>query len=164
MSPKLRRFGQRAALGFCALVGLMLAVHVAVRLGCRIEAPAVTVPNGDVRREGAVRRFGASFVIQRPGLLQVHLRGDPVAIGYAHARLLYPEMVENEGVLLESFREAVPTPLLRYALLDLAQVRYRNVAQRLLRRSARRDRGGRTRVRSRSVPRRVSDLPALLRT
>jgi isopenicillin-N N-acyltransferase-like protein len=128
MSAKLRRFGKRAALGFCALVGLVLAGHVAVRLGCRIEAPAVAVPNGDVRREGAVRRFNASFVIQRPGLLEVHLRGDPVAIGYAQARLLYPEMVENEGVLLQSFREAVPTPLLRYALLDLAQVRYRNVA------------------------------------
>jgi len=128
MSPRLRGLGKRVALALAAVLGLSLVAHWAIRLGCRIEPPAVAIAPGEVRREGAVRRFGESFVVQRPALLEVHLRGDPSAIGYAQAKLLYPEMVENEGVLLGSFREAVPTALLRTALLDLAQLRYRNVA------------------------------------
>lgn len=128
MSPRLRRLGTRALLGLCALFGLLIAVHVVVRRSCRIEAPVVRVPEGRYSRGTGVRSFEASFVLNRRGLLEVHLRGDPIEIGYAQARLLYPEMVENEGVLFDSFREAVPTSLLRYALLDLAQIRYRNVA------------------------------------
>lgn len=128
MSLKLRRLAVRLGLGLCALVALLLTAHFAVRWGCRIEAPVVAIPEGKYQSEPRLRRFGGSFVMQRAALLEVRLRGDPIAIGYAQARLLYPEMVENEGILLDSFREAVPSSLLRLALLDLAQVRYRNVA------------------------------------
>ena len=128
MSPKLRKWARRGALGLCLSVALVLFLHFAVRVACRIEAPLVVAPEGVLRSEGKARSFGASFVIERPPLLEVHLRGDPVAIGYAQAKLLYPWMVENEGVLLDAFREAVPTSVLRFALLDLAQLRYRNVA------------------------------------
>jgi isopenicillin-N N-acyltransferase like protein len=60
-------------------------------------------------------------------LLQVGLTGSPVEIGYGHARLLYPEMVENEGILLGRFKDQVPLRAARTLLMDLAQLRYRDV-------------------------------------
>jgi hypothetical protein len=66
-------------------------------------------------------------VFQRGKLLEVGLRGRPEQIGYRHARLLYPEMVENEGILLSRFEEQVSSGLARRALLDLAQLRYAHV-------------------------------------
>jgi hypothetical protein len=61
-------------------------------------------------------------------LYEAHLVGTPTEIGWAHSRLFYPEMVENEGVLLANFEQAVPAWPLRLLLLNLAQVRYRRIA------------------------------------
>ncbi|HLV65534.1 MAG TPA: C45 family peptidase, partial [Polyangiaceae bacterium] len=75
-----------------------------------------------------LRRLGTSFVVERERLLEVHLGGPPESIGSAHARLLYPEMVENEGVLLDRFRTAIPSGFLQALVLDLAQLRYRELS------------------------------------
>src|SRR5688572_23738830 len=93
--------------------------------------PAVTPRPGSVQKQGAIRRFGPSYVVDRGKLLEVHLSGSPENIGYSHARLLYPEMVENEGILLSRFREQVPNGFLRGLLLDLAQFRYQRVDRRM---------------------------------
>jgi hypothetical protein len=66
-------------------------------------------------------------VRQRGKILEVHLDGPPETIGYRHARLLYPQMVENEGVLLDLFRSTVSSTVARQVLLDLAQLRFRTV-------------------------------------
>jgi hypothetical protein len=121
------RFSRSIATSIVALVAGALVSHFGIAWWCRIEPPAVRVEPLSVARDGPVRRAGNSLVVERGGLLEVHLRGTPAEIGYSHARLLYPEMVENEGVLLEQFRAAVPNPILRTALLDLAQLRYRDV-------------------------------------
>jgi len=57
----------------------------------------------------------------------VHLSGTPDEIGWSHARLLRDEMVANEGVLLDELRRTVRPAPVRWLLLDLAQVRYRDV-------------------------------------
>ena len=62
-----------------------------------------------------------------PGIFEVHLSGTPESIGWAHARLLYPEMVENEGILFQNLDKAVPNRALRELLLDMAELRYRRV-------------------------------------
>jgi hypothetical protein len=74
-----------------------------------------------------LRRFEESYALSRGKILEVGLRGRPEQIGFEHARLLYPEMVQNEGILLGRFQEQVSNRLLRNVLLDLAELRYAHV-------------------------------------
>lgn len=114
------------ALGFIVLA--LLLTHWAVGYVARIAPPEIEPRGADaVRPRPGVRTLGASWVLERPGLFEVHLTGDPLEIGHAHARLLYPEMVENEGILLGHFERSVPSSVLRALLLDVAQLRYRDL-------------------------------------
>jgi hypothetical protein len=119
----------RYALVVLAALALSLGVfHVAVGRAARLLPPSVVVPQLEVEGEaGGLRRIGDAYARPVGSLLQVGLAGTPETIGYTHARLLYPEMVENEGVLLGRFRDQVPARVARSLLLDLAQLRYRNV-------------------------------------
>jgi isopenicillin-N N-acyltransferase-like protein len=109
---------------------LLCGGHYSLRALCRIEAPSVSPDRSEPQRpRPGLRTLGRSFVLERNGLYEAHLSGSPEQIGWAHARLFYPEMVENEGVLLSNFSKAVPSWPLRALLLDLAQLRYRHVAQ-----------------------------------
>lgn len=111
-----------------ALVALPLALHLGIGLAARLTPPPVHVPTGVVTTDhSGLRRFGAAYVKRRGRLLEVGLEGSPAEIGYAHARLLYPEMVHNEGVLLELFQNTVTVGAARVLLLDLAQLRFRTV-------------------------------------
>lgn len=125
------RFRRRV---LCALTGafvvclLVYSAHRMLRLFCRIPAPSIAVERVEpAHPEPRLRALGDSFVLERAGLFEAHLSGSPEQIGWAHARLFYPEMVENEGVLLSNFEKAVPTHALRALLLDLAQLRYRHI-------------------------------------
>ncbi|HEY3497298.1 MAG TPA: C45 family peptidase [Polyangiaceae bacterium] len=110
---------------FCLLP---FAAHFAIRLSVRLKPEAVTVPAGTVERAGPqLTRFADSYVLDRGGLLEVGLSGTPEAIGYSHSRLLYDRMVENEGVLQTQLAEQIPSFLARTLLIDLAQLRYREV-------------------------------------
>ncbi len=127
MSP-LKRLGKLGLLGSGLFLALGFGLHIAVGRAARLVPPKVTLPGLQVVTSASgVRHFGLSYVRRQASLLQVGLSGSPEDIGYAHARLLYPEMVENEGILLTRFKEQVPSQLLRSALLDLAQFRYRAV-------------------------------------
>jgi isopenicillin-N N-acyltransferase like protein len=110
-----------------ALSVLLALFHVAVGRAARLVPPSVIVPQLAVERAPGLRRFGHAYARQVGSILQVGLEGAPDTIGYSHARLLYPEMVENEGVLLGRFRDQVPARVVRSLLLDLAQLRYRGV-------------------------------------
>jgi hypothetical protein len=121
-------------LGF-ALGGLLLALlvfHVAVGRAARLVPPAFPLPTMQgSRASDSVRRYGPAYARPVGSILQVGLSGAPEIIGYSHARLLYPEMVENEGILLGRFKDQVPVPWARSFLLDLAQLRYRNVDRQM---------------------------------
>ena len=124
-----RRTAARIGLALALVAMLLVGGHAWVRHSGRMIPPAIQVSRVEpVRGADLVRRLGSSFVVDQRGVLEVHLEGTPSEIGWAHARLLYPEMVENEGVLLENFEKAVPSWPLRTLLLDLAQLRYRNLA------------------------------------
>jgi hypothetical protein len=117
-------------LGF-VLGGLLLALlvfHVAVGRAARLVPPSFALPmmQPSLASE-SVRRYGPAYARPVGSILQVGLSGAPEIIGYSHARLLYPEMVENEGILLGRFKDQVPVRWARSFLLDLAQLRYRNV-------------------------------------
>lgn len=134
MKSRLKTWSLRAFYCICALALALFAAHLGVRSWSRLEPPALALPRAGAARDSsgqapgsAVRRLGSSYAVARGKLLEVGLRGSPEAIGYRHARLLYDRMVDNEGVLLRRFTEFVPSSLARSALLDLAQLRYRNV-------------------------------------
>jgi hypothetical protein len=117
-------------LGFLVLA--LLAFHFAVGRAARLVPPNVTLPPTQVSRTpDGLRRFDHAYAKSVGSLLQVGLEGTPETIGYSHARLLYPEMVENEGVLLGRFKDQVRMGWARSFLLDLAQLRYRNVDRQM---------------------------------
>src|SRR5688572_16988937 len=112
-----------------AVLMLPVVIHLAVTWSARPTPPSVELPSYELERSDGITRFGGSWLRERGPLLEVGLVGTPEAIGYSHARLLYRQMVENEGILLGHLDREVPSVLLRHVLLDLAQVRYRNVDQ-----------------------------------
>ncbi len=104
------------------------AMHVGVGARARLTPPLVSLPQGELTHPTpTLRRFGESYARARGKILEVGLRGKPEQIGFEHARLLYPEMVQNEGILLGRFQEQVSNPVLRNVLLDLAELRYAHV-------------------------------------
>jgi isopenicillin-N N-acyltransferase like protein len=120
-----RHWGKFSALTVLLALG---AAHFGIGARARLTPPSITLPSGDARRiDLNLRRFGDSYALARGKLLEVGLRGTPTEIGFEHARLLYPEMVENEGILLGRFQDQVSSPLARGALLDLAELRYAHV-------------------------------------
>ena len=112
-----------------AVLMLPVVIHLAVTWSARPTPPSVELPSHELERGDGITRFGGSWLRERGPLLEVGLVGTPEAIGYSHARLLYPQMVENEGILLGHLGQQVPSTFLRHVLLDLAQLRYRNVDQ-----------------------------------
>jgi isopenicillin-N N-acyltransferase-like protein len=115
-------------LTLATLVGALGSLHVGVGARARLTPPAVSLPQGEpTHPTSTLRRFGDSYALARGKILEVGLRGTPEQIGYEHARLLYPEMVQNEGILLGRFQQQVSNPVLRNVLLDLAELRYAHV-------------------------------------
>jgi isopenicillin-N N-acyltransferase-like protein len=123
----LRRYSRVFGGLVLVLVLLPLAAHFAIRVFTRPKLPPVVVETRSATHEGKLRRFGDSYVLERDGILEVGLSGNPEAIGYAHARLLFDAMRENEGILLARFSDAVPSRILRTLLLDVAAFRYRDL-------------------------------------
>lgn len=103
------------------------ALHVGVRATTHIDPPAVTTPQGDMRESGDVRTFGQSYATHRGKILEVGLRGTPEEIGFSHSRLLYREMVQNEGTLYEQFQKYVPIPPFRWLIVDISRMQFREV-------------------------------------
>ena len=115
-------------LGVAALVVGLGAAHLGITARARLTAPNIAEPHGEpTHPTTSLRRFEDSYVLAHGKILEVGLRGKPEQIGYRHARLLYPEMVQNEGILLARFQEQVSSSVARRALLDLAELRYAHV-------------------------------------
>lgn len=120
---------RKVGIGVLAVVALLVIAHIGVSVGTRIPAPHVDVPSTDVTEpEPGVRVLGKASARREGALWVVRLSGTPETIGWSQSRLMYDEMIENERVLLEQFESRVPWPF-RMLLLDLAQVRYRHVAE-----------------------------------
>lgn len=108
------------------LVGF--SAHFALRRLARIEPPPIHTPSVSVATRAAVRHAGRSSVRNVGRILEVRLAGSPEEIGATHARLLWSEMTETEGVVWTLLEQKVPNALARILLLDLGQLAYRNVA------------------------------------
>jgi isopenicillin-N N-acyltransferase like protein len=120
-----RHWGKLSVL---ALFALLTALHLWVGARARLTPPNLPEPQGEPTRvSSSLRRFGDSYALSRGKILEVGLRGSPAQIGFEHARLLYPEMVQNEGILLGRFQQQVSNTVFRHLLLDLAELRYAHV-------------------------------------
>ncbi len=124
-----RRGGRRRLVVVLSLLVLALPLaHLAIGLASRPARPALSTPRAaELVIAPGLRSLGRSYVLERGPLTEVGLYGDPEAIGWAHGRLLRERMIENEGILLRRFDEAVPSFLARTLLVDLAKLRYRSV-------------------------------------
>ncbi|HSC88112.1 MAG TPA: C45 family autoproteolytic acyltransferase/hydrolase [Polyangiaceae bacterium] len=118
------RYGLLAAL----LLGTTLCVaHLSVRSAGRLQAPELTLTREPrVERDGT-KWVGRGYATRRDEIWEVGLTGSPEEMGWAHGRLLYEQMIENEGVLFGAFEKAVPSWPLRQLVLDLAVLGYRRV-------------------------------------
>jgi len=123
-----RGFFNRVTRLLVAAAALVALGHASIAAVSRPLPPHVLASHEHVTEPTpGLRRLGRSYVLEREGLLEVGLRGSPEAIGAAHSALLYARMVENEGVLLRRFEDAVPQRLGRALLVDLARLRFRGV-------------------------------------
>jgi hypothetical protein len=127
MKRRSKRVLSWAVAALAGVAACLALFHVAVERAARLVPPSVVLPPLAVHETSGVRRFGGAYARRVGNILQVGLDGTPDTVGYSHARLLYPEMVENEGILLGRFRDQVPMRVARSLLLDLAQLRYRSV-------------------------------------
>jgi isopenicillin-N N-acyltransferase like protein len=128
MSFTRRRWPKLLALVLAVLFAILLSAHFVINARARLSPPTVAEQRGEASRPSPnLRRFADSYVLRRGKLLEVMLHGKPEQIGYRHARLLYPEMVQNEGILLARFHDQVPNRVARRILLDLAALRYAHV-------------------------------------
>jgi isopenicillin-N N-acyltransferase-like protein len=123
-----RRLVRGLAWTMTSILVLLVVAHFGVGMLARLTPPATEIPaKSDEVTTGAQRRVGRATAEQRDGLWVVHLSGAPDEIGWSHSRLLRDEMVANEGVLLGELSRTVRPAPARWLLLDLAQLRYRNV-------------------------------------
>ena len=108
----------------------IVSFHAIVRHRAHVTPPSVHVKAHQlVTRPTGERGFGAAWLGRRGAIYEAHLSGTPGEIGLAHARLLQPQMVAGERVLIGHFERVVPSGVLRTALLDLALLRYGNVSR-----------------------------------
>jgi hypothetical protein len=133
MAARLRGVASRHRKKLAALaiviVGPTIA-HAFIGLGTRIAPPPIAPVSGEATVSPAdpdLRVFGPAYARHRGKILEVRLAGTPEQIGYQHSRLLYPEMVDNEGVLFGQLRHYVPFPPARWLIIDVSRLQFRHV-------------------------------------
>ena len=123
--PRRRRWGLRALLLF-ALLGA--AGAIAFQRATRIAPPDMAPPPDEALRfDGGVARVGPASLERRGALWVMHLAGDPVQLGYRHARLTAPIMAAGDARMLDLFATFVPSAALRSVLTTVVRARYRDV-------------------------------------
>ncbi len=115
------------------LLGPLLA-HAVIAQTTRMTPPPIPALAGEAVKSPAdpdLRVLGESYARHRGKILEVKLTGTPEQIGHDHGRLLYPEMVENEGTLYAQFNHYVPIAPARWLLMDVSRLQFRGVDQRM---------------------------------
>lgn len=115
----------------CLFLGLAGA-----RFGClaasQMHPPGdgkIALPAGPPKRDGALLRYGESWLRKRGTVWELGLAGPPTARGGAVSTLLRKQMVDDEQELYSGFEKAVPFAPARWAIMDLGRFGYRKVDQ-----------------------------------
>lgn len=129
--PRGRRLRVAGAVLGVLVVGL-LGARAACLSASRIPAPThVVIPNDPVVQDGALTRFGKSWMRKRGGIYEVSIEGEPAARGAAVSRLMREPMIADEGALYDAFKKGVPFAPARQAIMDLGRYRFRRVDQQI---------------------------------
>jgi isopenicillin-N N-acyltransferase like protein len=121
---------RHALIVLAALALALSGAHFAIGCAAKLHPPEISVEQASVATPApGVRTIGRSSARRRGAIFEVRLEGGPEQIGYTQTRLMYDEMVENEGTMLGQLERKVSLRLVRTLLFDLAQLRYRNVDQ-----------------------------------
>ncbi len=113
------------------LAVLMLVVMLARMLfdvATRIDPPPLPPPAASpVTYLGETARVGDAYLARRGRLWVMQITGDPVALGYQHARLASPLMAVGDGRMLELFATIVPSRTLRSVVSAIVRARHRHL-------------------------------------
>lgn len=124
--------GRKALLGLGAVIVGLFGARAACLSASRIPTPTnVSIPNDPVVQDGAITRFGKSWMRKRGGIFEVSLEGEPSARGASVSRLMREPMVADEGALYAAFAKGVPFGPARQAIMDLGRWRFRRVDQQI---------------------------------
>ncbi len=121
---------RKKLIALALVVAAPAVAHGYVAATTRIVPPAFAPASGEPSTSPSypdLRTLGPAYARHRGKILEVRLAGTPEEVGHQHARLLYPEMAENEGVLYGQFEHFVPFPPARWLMIDLARLRFRSV-------------------------------------
>jgi isopenicillin-N N-acyltransferase like protein len=131
--PPANRFTARHRKKLIALAVLVLGpavAHEIIGAATKIAPPAFAHLSGEPvvsPVDPDLRVLGPAYARHRGKILEVRLAGTPEQIGHEHSRMLYPEMVQNEGVLYAQFEHYVPLPPVRWLIMDVSRLQFRNV-------------------------------------
>lgn len=113
------------------LVAVALVAWLAVAVFdamTEIAPPPVPAPTPRaVTYEGETARVGDAYLARRGKLWVMQLAGDPVDLGYQHARLASPLMADGDARMLDLFATIVPSRALRAVVSAIVRARYRNL-------------------------------------
>ena len=113
--PRWVRARARKLMTLLGLVGLMPAAHEAIALSTRVRPPAIDLPAADQ---------APPRIEESAGLVRVHLRGSPEAIGATHGRWLREAMLADEAELWRQFEHHVPWRVARVGIMDYSRLRF----------------------------------------
>ena len=116
------------------IVALLIAlaigpvIHLGITLGTPMDPPKLAAhPAMAASESEGIRRLGPAYTRKREGVREVYVRGSAEEIGAEHVGLLRDQMIENEGVLWNSFAHFVPVAPARALMMDIGRFRYRHV-------------------------------------
>ncbi len=119
-----RRWAWSGVLFALVIVGVPSAFNAATR----IRPPALPPPAYEpIVGTGDTLRIGGSYLTRRAGLWVMHVAGEPIELGYHHARLAAPLMAEGDARMLDLFSRTVPSRLARGAISTFVRARYRTL-------------------------------------
>lgn len=115
----------RRAVVVALVAWLAVAVFDAVT---EITPPALPPPAPRaVTYEGEAARIGDAYLARRAELWVMQLAGDPVELGYQHARLASPLMADGDARMLDLFATTIPSRALRGVVSAIVRARYRHL-------------------------------------
>jgi isopenicillin-N N-acyltransferase like protein len=132
-AARLQAFAARHPRKLAALSLVLLgsmAAHGCVAVTTRIEPPSITAVSGEPVSspdDPDLKVLAGAYARHRGKILEVRLAGTPEQIGHQHGRLLYPQMIENEGTLYAQFSHYVPFAPARWLIMDLSRIEFRSV-------------------------------------
>lgn len=106
--------------------------HGVIAVSTRIAPPPFAVVAGEPATSALdpdLRVLGGAYARHRGKILEVRVTGTPEEIGHQHGRLLYPQMVENEGKLYGEFAHYVPFPPARWLMMDISRLQFQGIDQ-----------------------------------